>query len=604
MSIKHDLYCEKNHCRYGGCGGTMAMLGANFFCKGKAMRSLFILCGMVVAGVLTMGEMRSYMPFSPKIGDDGRIIKTEAGDIRGFVVSPAGKAKDSDNFTCTYYCAGEAIKKVKTILEGRGAKKFINTDFKCTIDNRKPARRVSPDIGQLIQFHDEDKKAKRLWRQDIFKHVMDVDEILFWDYVSKDNNSLNRFPLLQAIITEYKAGGKVPKKIGTGINIDDLSIAGELEDFPMRQNLLGSEFEVLSIGELKKKTIAKAKNPGKVVLLDGYATWQDEGLQKALKSTDVRYQMEQERGTPAAFQIASNFDTLEGGMNPPGKLLTGMQYMAVQGENAALSGMGQTLIRKLIINMLYSNFNLLQNLSKKITVKGGRVTGITTDLDDNDIDKILVAIHKNVAVTSGYHEPYAARKQPISGLKSDAREKYMYENGIVRDGRNPLYIYNSFIDPKNAPRVHQIFTAALDMNQGHKNGSFPNNRETAQVILKAGYLGTVLSAAVNGCKELYLTLVGAGSFKNDLKDIVAAINQPAIVDAVAKAGMTVYVVVYPDPQHKQDACSQEIYDMVADVNKQIAVTGKNQPEKSVEEAGGMVQRLSQCLTQISDGIKE
>jgi hypothetical protein len=417
--------------------------------------------------------------------------------------------------------------------------------------------------------------------EDLFFHVMGIHEIDFWTYIDTDHD-LRRFPLLAAIID---AGGDATK-----VDINNPKIAAELKAFPQRRVFLGSNFIVETIKVLKQKVAAlqPSGRVGSIDLIDGYA---EPNIMDGVKFSDVRYRLAEalaDRRRAAknyASQVASNFDTLEGGIGRKGALLTGMQHMSVQGENSALCAMAGAIVRKVWITLKKPGFNLLENL-KNITVERGRVTAIK-NLKESDAENLLVAGHMDLVVSSGYYPPYAGAQviddQKLAWDKKFRKDspdvakliEFMDNTGIVGAFREPLYVFNSYIsldqpnDDKNYVRVTQILVSALDI--GHGKGSW---KPEADILNKWQNIGTVLFAAAHGIEELDLTLLGCGAFGAEPDEIVATLLDDVAVEAIAKTGMKVHIVVYR-PLYEAKLKVKEKLDIVRDLVKTVDQKIKN-----------------------------
>lgn len=455
----------------------------------------------------------------------------------------------------------------KRKFAGNATRKGVSGSVQTYNQNWQPAKQ---NIEPWLSWYKEDRKAGRLFRPFVFYDVMGMREYNFQDALKKGIS----FPIIDFI----KQNKKNPKK---------MDVKKVLEAFPGREKLLGARFGFVDIKTLRKEynkaktqgNIKKAKEPGAFKILDGWKIWagdkqhlklwgiQEGGLLNAIKYTDIRYLQEANPG--AVFQLASTFAALEGGMGKADTMLESMQHAPVQGENASLGTMGGTIVRKYAFHSK-ENINLLKSLKDKLMVNDiGLITSIKKQLTEDDVDKVRLGLHWNVMVTSGYYPPYIRLddnlKKNISVSLSDAekikvknsnkslgadidnRIKYLFNNKLVRKDRNPIFVYNSVL--KKEIRVDQVLTAALNLN----SKTYPTtefDKQTAKILLKAAYLGTVLAAAARGTKKLFLTLVGAGAFKNDLNWIVEALEQKEIQEIIAYTGMEVVLVNYVDIRGK------------------------------------------------------
>lgn len=392
-----------------------------------------------------------------------------------------------------------------------------------------------------MKWDEEDRNYNRLFRYFIFYDVMGIMEEKF-----------------------RKLSKKCQKKYRKSDFVRRQAALGKQEDFSLKTiGDLEKEFEMY------KKNNKLAEKPGRISLLDFYEIWQQEGLMKAFEKTDIRALQEKNPG--AWFQLASNFDCLEGGVANDG--LEHMNRAPVQGENAVATTMGAGIMRAYFIDP--DDRNLLRNFSTDHQYK------------EDDITKIAVGIHKNVVVTSGYYPPFVRtsddmlsgvgawdetivnkgkenefkrknyidvdkqiikNKKDVSDIKSSNktidkdRLEFLFKNKLVSKDRNPVYVFNKEIK-KDTIKITQVFTAALNLNEV---GFSKEEIQNAKIILKAMYKGTVLAASLGGCKTLFLTLVGAGAFGNEIKWIMDALDDPLIIEAIRVTGMEVFIVLFHD----------------------------------------------------------
>ncbi len=409
--------------------------------------------------------------------------------------------------------------------------------------------------------------GKGIARPYLFFGVMGLMEIEFARVVEKNEK---RFPLLQKI--KGNNGSSVFEKLPADVE-------KELAAFPSRQALLGSEFYLV---DSNAKLTVKASIEGAV----DFDTYNAENLFKkykqsetieearrlAVRDTDIRYLQEMHPG--AAFQIASNIDCLEGGME---KLrLEEMQYGAVQGENAALGAMGGSIIRKYCIErqerLLLDNTNKgfmgtegfkqgYWKLDNAKILPGALALNQVYLAGDEMLEHVRVGVHKNVAVTSGYYDQvsssYSKEVQKAAGLGDG---NWFKENGVINSNRwnnkgHNYYVYNGRLGSNGKLScVHQIFTAAYDLsnhNTAYKNltdQEYKKNHENfAKKLLYAMYRGTIVAAANLRVKKLFLTYLGCGAFGNKSEWVREILNREDIKQLVKDSGMKVYVVSYRPP---------------------------------------------------------
>ncbi len=320
--------------------------------------------------------------------------------------------------------------------------------------------------------------AQGIARPYLFFSVMGLMEVEFARVIKKVQG-FSRFPLLEAIVNNQ--GSSVFASLSDRVQ-------EELTAFPLRRALLDSEFYLVrSDAKLVSKAPSKgmldfdtynARSLYKKYIDQGKAP--EEARRLAVKRTDIRYLQAKYPG--AAFQIASNIDCLEGGMEH--ERLENMQYGAVQGENASLGAIAATIIRKYCIER--QERLLLDNTNKGFTGTEGFMSGYWK-LDnakilpgalalnqvylagDEMLEHVRVGVHKNVAVTSGYYDSvsssYSKEVQKAAGLDYG---DWFKENSVIKENRwhksggYDFYVYNGLLRGE-LPRVHQIFAAAYDL---------------------------------------------------------------------------------------------------------------------------------------------
>ena len=619
---------------------------------------------------------QAYLPFDPQLDKlsglpDQYIDQTSntSFDV-GRVTFADGTMKPGKNFDSPRFyqmLANRDIQSGKVILKGKDWKKI-------SADSPEP----------WVTWAKEDAQAKRLFRPFVFYDVMGVTEFTFQRLFYEDPGYFPILELMQGALKVEPTEKKPFKPIGN-VFFEDLDVEEEtdkqaeqrykgyfkgsfvhptaqnvdknyLATFPGQRALLNSMFEQPTVKELRDSLDTEIpfyeNSIGSFTLIDGYALAQQEDPMNALKQTDVRFIQENNPG--ALVQLASNFNCLEGGMGKKSEMLEHMQYMAVQGENAALSTMGASIVRKYILQPL----NLLQDLQGSVVVdESGRITWVTPKkLNNNDADKVRIGLHHNVMVTSGYYTPYSKKltgnadindkvisnlykidtradrairqgkttykifdssgKLALIGDYKVSRKEYLYDNAFVKQGRDPLLVFNGAVDKTNEIRIHQAITAALDVNARHQNSV--NDPDSAKVLLKAAYEGTLFAAArllvtqeksFMQSKKVFLTLVGTGSFKNELSWVMDVLKDPAIIKTIAYFGLDVYLVLYYNIDDPMDKKSPQDYklitDTVATIDKNIKLYHKKlkSDEKPIEEEkpsiADVVDKLNLALKSIT-----
>lgn len=438
-----------------------------------------------------------------------------------------------------------------TVYFDESTEKFYNKNGELLYD-------VDYGLNFYIHLNEKDIRENRLFRNDCFLEIMGFYEAEFRNFSVKKVPNWGLAPILKELKDNVDNNNSPD-----GYSMPDAS----LKKYPGQNALCGSRFRIFTIKDLKTKIESANFRPvskGKFELIDGYKIKEDEGWRAALEKTDIAYLQETNPG--AVFQIASTFNALEGGMgrnpNDYGEYLEKMQKTPTQGENAALATMGATIIRKYCLKPI----KLLQKLCDQNKVvmntlpgKSGLVFKINNNLTQDDINDIAIGLHSDVVVTSGYYGCYSkvfTERKDFEFSKENffakKRIDFLEKRGIVAKDREPFFISNKRIDlsdPTKLIRIDQVFTAALKQKDS-KNVYF--SEANAKIILEAAYKGTLYAAAYrvlekknNAPQKVFLTLVGAGAFGNDIAWIVEILNKQWLSDIIHKFGLEVYLVIYP-----------------------------------------------------------
>ena len=298
--------------------------------------------------------------------------------------------------------------------------------------------------------------------------------------------------------------------------------------------------EIASIAQLREQAVSKQTGTGCVFnVIEGYdQPWNNWFRDKV----DVTALQAQVKNKDAVFQVASNFNGLEGSGAPAAGIMPYLNpSLYVQGEAAALSAMPGIIYRMYYMphqvngityyGQLRQQLNLLEHFKDglyAIPVSSGYIGSVPhldvfAQLSDADLKelagKVNVALHADVQVSGG-----------LGPLKSEL----------------PIYKAVKVVD--QSQKVNQIFAAALNPYQN--NSQSPGYKNLAQMLLYAAYEGALKSAYVNGKKKVYLTLIGGGVFGNKLLWITRAIEHAAR-EFQAKGDMEINLVVYYSGSYKE-----------------------------------------------------
>jgi hypothetical protein len=271
------------------------------------------------------------------------------------------------------------------------------------------------------------------------------------------------------------------------------------------------------------------------------------------KNTDIRALHEQYPN--AFFQIASNFNALEGFMGDYSQDLSRMNHGPVQGEEAVMATMPAAIYRRYVLPRI----NLLSNLNSFFTVNTPRnstpvITGAVSKAIPTpaQLGGLKVGVHRNIAVASGYNDDNATV--------------------LLVGGKRRIPAYNKWMDLKNPLRVSHIYTAAHNINLHHRKDIQLGNaavntihRAIARTLLIASYEATVLAAIDAGARTLILTMLGAGAFGNDPLWIVEALQR--LEDVIIASGMNVILII----RHENPVVQNSMLVRIQHIIRQIKI---------------------------------
>jgi len=263
-----------------------------------------------------------------------------------------------------------------------------------------------------------------------------------------------------------------------------------------------------------------------------------------VKAVDVGYLQSLPEFHSAVFQVASNFNCIEGVselQSPDVQSFTEFYHKdKTQGPAASISAGAAAIVRvhapfyekgknpSKWQQTLQRQIELLEHLQDYYPVHNGYVlyeNGIHLDTYkkfppylSKPYYKLLISgligYHKEVQVTSGYRwypKPLVTPRDTESDDEKEPPDESLLQR--VHDVNQ---------------RVDQVFTAAINMKQGRtgvRNATAPHSLTKSKMILDLGYQGTYLAAAANGRHSIVLTMIGGGSFGNDSSAIFESIVQ-------------------------------------------------------------------------------
>ena len=276
------------------------------------------------------------------------------------------------------------------------------------------------------------------------------------------------------------------------------------------------------------------------------------------------------RNPKALFQIASNFHGFEQSnayQSPESVPLSDYFYDHTQGPAGVIP-------------------TSLDLVNRRYLYRGGEYTDEKLLSGKWPLD-MLGRLHKyGVDITPGGWADIREANTPPSALEALPLSRevgcVLVENALVTHERNGAFIGQRGI------RIHQVLTAALDMNftGAIATDTSRPSKLWMNVFLFAAYINTLSVARDLKVRDVFLTLVGGGVFSNPIPCIFAAmavaINS---VSFVASGNPRIHIVM--EPLNPSDVRSAESY-------------------RCLEWVSAMASRsinLGECLDGISSGRK-
>lgn len=255
-------------------------------------------------------------------------------------------------------------------------------------------------------------------------------------------------------------------------------------------------FGTASLEELRQRAVARAAGSGgtgrlRLWVVDGGAPPTDIGSLQA----------QADAGT--LFQVASQFNCLEA----PGPSLTSVaSYLgdSTQGPRAAISALPGTLLRH-------------------YAAPDGRGGRFVQQDDGAQLELLGDVCDPGVArVRNGYL--MAREIRDAHGLVAALEARFAsIRVGVHEDVEVVLgYAWEGAVATSPAPVIAQVFTSTL-AGGGYGSVAGPL-RDVCRHLLRAAYLGTLLTAVALGHSRVVLTLIGGGAFGNPQPSIWGAIG--------------------------------------------------------------------------------
>jgi len=265
-------------------------------------------------------------------------------------------------------------------------------------------------------------------------------------------------------------------------------------------------------------------------LTGSHAPLQQRGEFKVIKSS-IQEILANDDNHESAIQMASNFTALEGGMAGNKQKLNGMQGdRAKQGETAAAC----TILSEFYIKYIWpidnrgKTINLMYNVGFKLDYRKPNWFYIETfpntmrDHRGRDYDQTQIGYQRNVTVSYSAH--------PNPGLRTYQTQKKQFPH-LVRNN--------------TGMKVDKIKSFSFSLKQNTVLTRADRDQEVVKAVVKTvldkNYEGAVLATWLNGREKLFLTLVGAGAFRNDQQWVYDAINKT--LPLIKHTNIKTYLVV-------------------------------------------------------------
>ena len=208
----------------------------------------------------------------------------------------------------------------------------------------------------------------------------------------------------------------------------------------------------------------------------------------------------------ALFQVASQLNCLEfaGPEEIPENGVTQYATDPTQGPACSLAAAAATVVRNYFVDGGQTAERQLNLLS-----------GIQSRIGESLID-----------VRNGYtfsDEPRLALVK--EAIATHDRDDLMGDLRIGLHEDVEVTFARRFEAPEKPQRVSQAFCSALSC--GYASGSLAAWAPVATLVLDAAYEATLLAAVARGTRRVWLTLLGAGAFGNDIAWIERAITRAA-----------------------------------------------------------------------------
>jgi hypothetical protein len=236
-----------------------------------------------------------------------------------------------------------------------------------------------------------------------------------------------------------------------------------------------------------------------------------------------------------------------------------MGKFAVQGEEAQISA---------ALRGIYEIYNTPQliNFFDKLNIDisaDGNLTDIDVDfLNNNSMESLSDLIRldhwKNAPVTTGYanvlYQSEGIKK--VQNLNAAAREKNIEDaNALISPAHFISQVNVTALDVnKNRNKTQDLFVKKF----GNNEAAVESMHKVAKAALRAAYEGTIYCALLDNKKDVFVTLVGGGSFDNKLEWIVDTLT--ALKDVIKQSGLNITVVAVEINGHLQNPDNKDAWE--------------------------------------------
>ena len=388
-----------------------------------------------------------------------------------------------------------------------------------------------------------------------------------------------------------------------GETIDQIIIKSKIDDnnYPGASILHYSKNNFYTVNTLEKSSKPRAKGTFTLLLEDA----DNKNL------TDILYLQGQPSNYKAYFQLASTpFGVLEGGIIDSNSRLTDMLPHAVQGEFGSIGVTGSSIFNKYIFPT--------NNKLRRIVLPAWTQSRASYAQDLPDYTKYYFNLYANLKIPMGVFgndkrigvDLTRLADMPIVGIPKepliDNVGVVLKQNIVVTcagDAQGKTFglqvAYNPTtkkIDENKTQIISQVLCSALNLrnkdktlngNPELKSGRGDNLEAWEHVIMDGSYKATIMTAINNGCKKLYVTMLGVGSFNNDIRSVSQALK--ATRDLIKNSEMEVILVYHY--VSKNGVTLQENEKFLNDMYElQQAINGRR--EKSIQEVKAYIKDLA------------